>query len=421
MSVIRQGDRYDVVLYGATSFVGALIAERLARSTHGTHGAQEPSPFTWAIAGRARPKLEALRDALAAAPNPPAELLTADAHDHAALRALCRRARVVISTVGPYALHGEALVRACVEEGVGYCDLTGEPHWIRQMIERYEGQAAASGARLVMCCGFDSLPSDLGVHALQREALRRHGAPLAAIRYGLKAARGGFSGGTAASLTNALAALSADPALRRAMASPYALCVGRPAPATRQPSVRGPVYDDQEGAWLAPFIMAEINTRVVHRTQALRGHPYGEGFTYSEATLTGRGLGGRLRAYALTAGLGALLAGLSWAPTRRALARWALPRPGEGPSAREREEGFFEVRLWGATASGERLALRVRGDRDPGYAGTAQMCAEAALCLAFDVDASLAGGFWTPAALMGDALLARLEGRTGVRFEVVGG
>lgn len=420
MNTISQGDRYDVVLYGATSFVGALIAEHLARSP------QEGRPFTWALAGRARPKLEALRAALAAAPHPPTAALVADAHDPEALRALCGRARVVLSTVGPYAQHGEGLVRACAELGVDYCDLTGEVHWVRRMIERHEAAAAASGARLVMCCGFDSLPSDLGVDALQREAQRRFGAPLGAIRYTLDAARGGFSGGTVASLTGALVELAGDPAQRRLMASPYALCVGSrssPAPATRQPAVRRPARDPRDGAWLAPFLMADINTRVVHRTHALRAHPYGASFTYSEATRAGRGAGGWLIAQALTLGLGALGAALLWAPTRRALTRWALPRPGEGPSAREREAGFFVVSLWGEAPSGERLGLRVQGDRDPGYGATAQMCAEAALCLAFDVGGTseAPGGFWTPAALMGEALVGRLGARTGVRFEVVGG
>ena len=403
---------YDLILYGATSFVGALIAEHLA------HSPQPERPFTWAIAARDPRKLGALNDTLTRAPHPPAAQLTADAHDLEALRALCHQGRVIISTVGPYAQHGEALVRACAETGTHYCDLTGEIHWLKRMIERYEGAAQESGAWLVSCCGFDSLPSDLGVFALQREAQRALSAPLTSVRYRLEGARGGFSGGTVASLTGALQELSADPALRRALASPYAICEGLTPPKTRQPSVRRPTRDPQDGAWLAPFLMADINTRVVHRTHALLGYPYGEGFTYGESTRAGRGVGGWLTAQALTLGLGALGGALLWGPTRRALMRWVLPRPGEGPSQREREEGFFVVGLWGQAASGAQLRLRVKGERDPGYGATARMCAEAGLCLAFDVDPGRPGGFWTPAALMGEALIGRLEGRAGVRFEV---
>ena len=329
---------------------------------------------------------------------------------------MCRKGRVIISSVGPYAQHGEALVRACAEEGVDYCDLTGEIHWLKRMIERYEPTAKASGARLVSCCGFDSLPSDLGVFALQRAAQEKLGEPLKRIHYRLEAARGGFSGGTVASLTGAIEELSRDEGLRRSLSSPYALCEGLGAPTARQPRVRGAQRDPHDQQWVAPFHMADINTRIVHRTHALTGYPYGEGFTYSESTRAGRGLKGYLKAQLLTLALGALSGALVWGPTRRLLRRWVLPKPGEGPSAQERSEGFVVVRLWGDTVSGASLSLCVRADRDPGYGATAQMCAEAGLCLAFDVGSSVPGGFWTPAALMGERLVGRLEGRTGVRF-----
>jgi short subunit dehydrogenase-like uncharacterized protein len=412
--MVRMRDRpLDVVVFGATSFVGKILCRYLLEE-FGTQGA-----LKWAAAGRSKPKLEELRDALGAqAASLP--LVLADAADDASLRELCARARVVVSTVGPYALHGEPLVRACAESGTDYCDLTGEVQWIRRMIDRHEAKARGSGARIVHCCGFDSIPSDLGVHFLQREARSRFGVPCSRIKMRVKAMRGGMSGGTVASLMNLVKEAVADPALRKELADPYSLCPAGNAPKVRQPEVRSPEFDADFDAWVAPFVMGAINTRIVHRTNALSGHAYGSDFVYDEATLTGRGPTGALAAAAMTAGTGGLIVAGAIGPLRSALERFVLPKPGEGPSPDAQRTGFFDLRFFGATADGRSIRTKVTGDRDPGYGSTGKMLGQAAACLALDVDkGAAAGGFWTPATIFGDRLVQRLTDRSGLTFEVL--
>lgn len=404
---------YDVVVFGATSFVGQLICRYLVE-----HVSPE-RPLSWAMAGRSEAKLKAVRATLGE-PAQGRSLLIADAQDEAALRALCAQTRVILSTVGPYALYGEPLLKACVEAGVDYCDLTGEVQWMRAMLERYEGVAQSSGARVVHCCGFDSIPSDMGLYYLQREAQARLGAYCTRVTYRLKNARGGFSGGTVASLLNVSKELKVKPELKRVLADPYALCAGFEPLKTRQPNVTGPTYDSDHKSWLAPFVMASINTRVVHRAHALLGRPYGAHFKYDEATLMGPGLKGRLTAGAMSAGLGVFLGLTSLAPARALLERFVLPAPGEGPSPEEQERGFFDVRLLGETERGGTLQVKVTGDRDPGYGSTAKMITESALALAFDLsEDERVGGFWTPSTLMAEPLLARLNRYAGLTFEVL--
>jgi short subunit dehydrogenase-like uncharacterized protein len=404
---------HDLVAFGATSFVGQILCARLLE-TFGTDG-----PLKWAAAGRSLPKLEALRASLgpAAARLP---LIVADAADEAALRAVCASTRVVVSTVGPYALHGEPLVKACAESGTDYCDLTGEVQWIRRMLLRHEAAAKRSGARIVHCCGFDSIPSDLGVHFLQRQAIERFGVPCERVQMRVKAMRGGLSGGTAASLMNVVKEAAADPALRQELADPYSLCVPAPALRARQPEVRGAAFDADFCAWVAPFVMSAINTRVVHRSNALANEAYGANFLYDEATLMGRGLKGRFAATAMAGGLAAFMLAGAVTPLRRGLERFALPRPGQGPSPEAQRNGFFDLRFAGFTRDARTLRAKVTGDRDPGYGSTARMLAQAAACLALDIDRSeRAGGFWTPATIFGDRLIGRLTQHAGLKFEVL--
>ncbi|MCE3003651.1 MAG: saccharopine dehydrogenase NADP-binding domain-containing protein [Xanthomonadaceae bacterium] len=401
---------FDLVLHGATSFVGRIVAEHLV-ATHGVG-----RDLRWAISGRSPERLHALRDLLgrAAAKLP---VIVADAGDDAALRALCARTRVVASTVGPYALYGDPLVAACVAAGTDYCDLTGEVQWVRRMIARHQRAAVRSGARIVHCCGFDSLPSDLGVHVLQREAVARFGAPLERIRARVWTMRGGFSGGTIASLLNVVDEARRDPALRRTLADPYALCPSSRARRPRQPEVRLPEYDDAARAWVAPFVMAAINTRVVHRSNALSGQAYGRGFRYDEAVYCGPGLAGRARATAMAGALAAGLAAGVLPPLRAALQRFVLPAPGEGPSPEQQRHGRWELRFFGEGPGDARLVLQVTGDRDPGYGSTGKMFGEAAIALAGDRGRKRRpGGFWTPATVLGDRLVERLVAHAGVRF-----
>ena len=400
---------HDIIVFGATSFVGQILVRYLAeRYPHGE--------LRWAIAGRSAEKLAALRESLGAA-YAQLPLIVADAHDDAALRTMCQTTRLIVSTVGPYARYGEPLVRACAEMGTDYCDLTGELLWIRRMIERYEARAHATGARILHCCGFDSIPSDLGVYLLQREAVRHSGAPCTEVKLRVRQLRGGISGGTAASMLNMVREVAADPALRRELADPYILC---PAPAAgqRQPSLTEIGYDSELDSWCAPFVMAGINTRIVHRSNALQQFAYGRDFRYGEGMLMGRGLGGQLRATAVSLGMATLMLAGAVGPTRTLLERYLLPAPGTGPSEVAQQRGSFALQLYGRTNNGALIGVTVTGDRDPGYGSTARMLGEAAACLVYDCPAEVAGGFWTTASLLGDKLIARLEHWAGLRFTV---
>ncbi|HEY0917366.1 MAG TPA: saccharopine dehydrogenase NADP-binding domain-containing protein, partial [Solimonas sp.] len=346
--------QYQVVVFGATSFVGQILARYLFQR-HGADGS-----FRWALAGRSKAKLEQLRDSLGAgAAKLP--LVIADAADTAALRKLCESTDVVISTVGPYALYGSPLVQACAETGTDYCDLTGEVQWIWRMVGAHEDAAKRSGARIVHCCGYDSIPSDLGVHFLQQESLREFGEPCTRVKMRVKTLRGGFSGGTAASLMNAVAESARDPAVRRMMGDPYGICPPEFSKGPRQPNVSFAEYDEDARSWLAPFVMAAINTRVVHRSNALTGRAYGADFRYDEAMMTGPGLKGRLVASGTALGLGGFIAATAVGPTRRLLEKYVVPQPGEGPTPEQQEKGRFDHRVFGETASGRKLVVKVTG------------------------------------------------------------
>jgi short subunit dehydrogenase-like uncharacterized protein len=408
-----QHPRFDLVVFGATSFVGQILCRYLLEQ-FGTG-----DTLRWAAAGRSQDKLEALRSGLGRGARE-LPLLSADAQDPASLEAMCGQARVVVSTVGPYALHGEPLVKACAGTGTDYCDLTGEVQWIRRMIDRHGDAARESGARIVHCCGFDSIPSDLGVYFLQRESMRQLGQPCTRVKMRVRAMRGGFSGGTAASLMNAIKEAASDPALRKELANPYSLCPKGERRGPRQPSVKGAEFDDAFGAWIAPFVMSAINTRIVHRSNALLEHAYGRDFTYDEAVLAGKGVKGRFTATGMATGLGAFVVAGALPPTRWLLERFVLPAPGEGPSPEAQEKGFFDLRFHGTDADGRSLRTRVTGDRDPGYGSTAKMLGQAAACLARDVGkGDKPGGFWTPATIFGDRLIERLAADAGLAFEVL--
>ncbi|MBL8419917.1 MAG: saccharopine dehydrogenase NADP-binding domain-containing protein, partial [Dechloromonas sp.] len=384
---------HDLIVFGATSFVGQILARQLFEQ-FGTHG-----KLSWAAAGRSIARLEELRASMgpAAAKLP---LLVADAADEAALRKMCLGTKTVVSTVGPYALYGEPLVKVCAETGTDYCDLTGEAQWIRRMLSQYEETARKSGARIVHSCGFDSIPSDLGVLFLQQEAIRRFGQPCPHVKMRVKAMRGGFSGGTAASIMNLLKEAAADPQLRSELANPYSLCPGGYAPPIRQPDIRSAEYDRDFQAWVAPFIMSAINTRIVQRTNALTEQAYGADFRYDEAMLTGRGLKGRMTALGMAAGISAFMVAGAIGPARWALERFVLPAPGSGPSPQAQQQGFYDLRFIGRTDDGRSIMVKVTGDRDAGYGSTSKMLAQAAAFLARDLPkAEKPGGFWTPATL----------------------
>ncbi len=411
MSSVRRSDdrRLDLVVFGATSFVGQLLCRALVER-HGIDG-----DLQWAIAGRSRAKL----DQVAADTGADVERIVADAADPDAMASLVEVTHVVVSTVGPYALHGSPLVAAAAAAGTDYCDLTGEPQWMRRMTDAHQDTAEDSGARLVHACGFDSIPSDLGVAYTQAVAIERFGVPCSRIGMRVQTMKGGASGGTVASLLNVIAETRRDPELRKVLADPYALAPEEFRSGVEQPNVITPEHDPLSGQWVAPFVMAGINTRVVHRSHALLGRPWGVDFRYDEAMAMGEGPLGMAKASALVGGLGGFMGLAALGPVRGVLERFVLPKPGEGPSPEAQAAGFFDLRFHGTTAAGDRIETKVTGDRDPGYGSTAKMLAEAAFCLVEDDPDDAAGGFWTPSTAFGDRLRERLIAHAGLTFSMV--
>jgi short subunit dehydrogenase-like uncharacterized protein len=391
---MAEGREFDVIVYGSTGYTGRLVAEYLLNA-YGAAGSVK-----WAMAGRSAEKLAKVRDLIGAPASLP--LVLADAHDPAALEAMARRTKAVISTAGPYQLYGSGLVAACAKTGTDYVDLTGESNWIADMIAAHEAEAKSSGARLVFSCGFDSIPLDLGVWYVQRAAKERLGAYAPRVRGRLRAMRGGLSGGTLASGQATMAAAAKNPSIGAVLANPFALTPGFVGPA--QPDGDTPYEDKVAGSWVGPFMMAGINTKAVHRTNFLTGHPWGTGFQYDEMQMLDgppkEGAGG--------------MSGFS-------LGAAGMPKPGEGPTEEERETGFYDILFIAEGADGRTVRAAVKGDRDPGYGSTAKMLAEAGLTIALDVPRDQTpGGCWSPAAAMAEPLLKRLPTKAGVTFEVEG-
>ncbi|MBL8544885.1 MAG: saccharopine dehydrogenase NADP-binding domain-containing protein [Hyphomonadaceae bacterium] len=398
---------FDIVVYGATGFTGKLVTEHLMRA-YGAAG-----EVRWAMAGRDEEKLKTVRNEIGAPYTLP--IIVAGATDSNALDALAHRARVVITTVGPYQRYGEGLLAACAKAGTDYVDLCGEPNWMADMIAKYEKTAKESGARIVFSCGFDSIPFDCGVWFLQREAQARFGQPLRDVRGRVRKMKGTFSGGTMASMLATLEATKRDPSLGARMADPFLLSPERQAP---QPNGDVVTEDADINSWAAPFVMASINTKNVHRTNALAKYPYGKDFTYSEMMMTGGGAQGQKRAKSALGASNMQRALLGFAPTRMLLTQFALPKPGEGPDEAARESGMFDVLYVGTAADGRLLRASVHGDKDPGYGSTSKMISEAAITLNDTSRQTTPGGIWTPAAAMGDALIARLQEKAGLTFKL---
>jgi short subunit dehydrogenase-like uncharacterized protein len=400
---------YDIVLFGATGFTGALVAEQLAH--------RAPEGMAIALAGRSLAKLGEVRDEL---PERAADwpLVLADAADRSSLNGMARSTRVLITTVGPYLKHGLPLVGACAKAGTHYVDLTGEVPFMRASIDACHEQAVATGARIVHACGFDSIPSDLGVLTLHEAA-----GALGPTTLLVRSMKGGFSGGTAASM-RAIMEAARDAKVRAVLKDPYSLSPQRDAEPDRLGGEDWPDESDLTGArhdpelgWMAPFVMAQANTRVVRRSNALSGYAYSTGFRYVEAMGFGQGVTARAKATGYGAGLGALTAAMGLGPARAGAER-VLPKQGEGPSAEAREGGHFRMELHAHTADGERLRATVAAQGDPGYAATSVMLSEAALAAALDEDALPdAAGVLTPATGLGMVLVERLR-TAGFTFDV---
>jgi short subunit dehydrogenase-like uncharacterized protein len=386
--------KFDIVVYGATGFTGQLVAEYLA-----THYRGDKS-LTWAMAGRSLDKLKSVRDAIGAPADTP--LVVADAGDAASLKAMVDEAKSIITTVGPYQLYGNELIAACANSGTDYLDLCGEPIWMHQMIAKHEAAAQKSGARIMFSCGFDSVPFELGTFIVQKEARRVFGGPAARVKGRVRDMRGTLSGGTAASAKATFDAVAKDLSLAQILNNHFALTPGFEGP--KQPKGNKPLYEEDLQSWTAPFMMAAINTRNIHRSNMLMGFPYGKDFVYDEMVLTGPGEKGEANAKKVMA----LNSGKT-GPN--------APKPGEGPSKEERENGLYDLLYIAIAPDGRQVRASVKGDRDPGYGSTSKMISECAICLLRDTP-EVRGGIWTPGAAMGDRLIKRLTDHAGLTFAV---
>jgi len=391
---MKSSNVFDIVVYGATGFTGQLVAEYLASHY------RDDSGLRWAVAGRSLDRLAAVRDAIGAPADLP--LIVADAADVASLQAMIAQTKCVLSTVGPYQLYGSELVAACAATGTDYVDLCGEPIWMRQMIDAHQAAAQRSGARILFSCGFDSLPFELGVLFCQDTARKVFGAPATRVKGRVRDMRGSFSGGTYASIKATFVAATKDLSLVAMLKNPFVLTPGFEGP--KQPPGNKPVFDEDLKSWTAPFVMSTINTRNVHRSNMLMGFPYGRDFVYDEMVLTGEGEQGEANARLLMA-------------ANNKMGRMEAPKPGEGASKEERENGLYDLLFVALAPDGRQVRIVVQGDRDPGYGSTSEMISECAICLLRDTP-ELTGGIWTPGAAMGDRLIRRLVEHAGLRFAV---
>ena len=386
---------FDVVVYGATGFTGRLVAEYLNTQYAG-------ADIKWAMAGRSQDKLEAVRSEMGISGDIP--LIVANSNEPSTLADMASRTKAICTTVGPYQLYGDPVIQACVDKGTDYVDLSGEPAWMHDTITKYGVAAKASGARIVHSCGFDSIPFDLGVYFMQKHAIANHGGPCTAVRGRVRKMKGTFSGGTAASFFETMKRAGQQPEVLDWLKDPFSLTPEFSGPT--QPSGHKPIFEADLDSWSAPFIMASINTKNVHRSNALLGHMYGADFTYDEMIMTGPGEQGEAAA--------------NYVANDKSMAT-NPPKPGEGPSKEERETGFYDVMYVGDAPDGHRIIASVIGDKDPGYGSTSKMIAESALCLARDIDRSATpGGVYTTAPAMGDALINRLEAYAGLKFAIEG-
>ena len=382
---------FDVVIYGATGFTGKLVVEYMLNQ----YGNNES--ITWAMAGRSHEKLIAVRDSLGVSHDVP--LLTVDSNDESSVAKMIKQTKCVLTTVGPYQLYGPSIVKQCASNGTDYVDLCGEPGWMHEMINEHAEQASETGARIVFSCGFDSIPFDLGVYFLQKEVIAQYGKPASNVRGRVRAMNGEFSGGTAASLSATMASLKEKPELFAVLANPFSLSNGFTGP-EQAPDSKA-VYDEKLETWVAPFFMAPINTKNVHRSNVLMDHMYGEDFCYNEMWIQGPGEEGKAAA--------------EFVGNMNPLAD--APAPGEGPSKESRDNGNYDVLFCADLADGSTIHAAVSGDMDPGYGSTSKMIAESAICLVKECP-DLVGGIYTPAPAMGEKLIKRLQANAGLDFRL---
>ena len=383
-------NQYDFVIYGATGFTGKLVVE-YAINQYGNN-----NDISWAIAGRNREKLEKVKGSF----NLPSDIgmMIVDSNDQASIDAMVSQTKCVLTTVGPYQLYGEKIITSCISSGIDYVDLCGEPGFMHKIISEHSEEAKQKGSRIVFSCGFDSIPFDLGVLFVQEEVKAKFNKYAPSVRGRVRDMNGEFSGGTAASMKATMAALHSNPDLINVLINPHALCEGFQG--VQQDDDSKPKYDEELDTWVAPFFMAPINTKNIHRSNKLLNHIYGEDFKYNEMWIQGSGEEGKAAAEFIS--------------TMNPLGD--APEPGEGPSKESRENGNYDV-LFCADLDDQTIKVSVSGDMDPGYGSTSKMITESAVCLVKDCK-DLPGGIYTPAASMGKKLIKRLEKNAGLSFKV---
>ena len=384
---------FDVIVFGASGYTGKLVAEYMGKE----YGNDES--ISWAIAGRNKDKLSSVKKDLNL--NERVSIIEVDSTNKDSLDSMTSSAKCILTTVGPYQLYGSSLVQSCSENGTDYVDLTGEPGWMYEMINAHQDTAKKSGARIVFSCGFDSIPFDLGVYFVQQAAQEKYGKPAKHVRGRVKAMNGEFSGGTIASLGATMATLKEKPELIQVLSNPFSLTEGFEGPAQLDDSKV--LLDEKLNMWVAPFVMAPINTKNIHRSNALLGHAYGEDFCYDEMMIAGEGEEGKQIADAMN--------------SSNPMGGDNLPQPGEGPSKESREQGNYDVLFFADFDEGS-IEARVTGDMDPGYGSTSKMIAESALCLVQECE-DLSGGMYTPAPAMGKKLIKRLTKNAGLTFDIL--
>ena len=384
--------KFDFVVYGATGFTGKLVVEYLV-SKYG-----DDQNISWAMAGRSIEKLQSVKDDIDV--NADIELIQVDSNDISSIDNLMSQTRCILTTVGPYQLYGNHIIAACASSGTDYVDLCGEPGWMYEKISKHKEEAKKSGARIVFSCGFDSIPFDLGVLFAQNEVIKRYGKPSSNIRGRVRVMDGEFSGGTAASMGATMASLKEKPELFEVLINPFSLCEGYKGP--EQAADSKPIFDEKLDTWVAPFFMAPINTKNVHRSNALMNHSYGKDFCYNEMWVSGPGDEGKAVADAMA--------------SVNPMGGKDGPKPGEGPSRESRENGSYDV-LFCADIAEQSVHVSVKGDMDPGYGSTSKMITESAICLVKECE-ELVGGIYTPASSMGEKLIKRLEMSAGLTFKI---
>ena len=397
--------KYDLIIWGATSFTGKLVTEYLFNK----YGS---SKIKWAIAGRNLDKLKKIRSEVADEKIP---MFIADSFDEESLLKFVKKTKVVCSTVGPYSLYGTKLVKLCVENNTNYCDITGEAHWIRNLIDQFHEEAKSKKIKIVNSCGFDSIPSDMGVYFIQNEIKKTYKNYANFIKMRVAGIRGGISGGTYGSINNLLKEAYSNKKIFRVLNNPYGLNPKNKMEGMDKKDLRKIIFDKESNSWIYPFIMAGINTKIVRRSHALTNFQYGKDFRYEEAMMSGKGISGLLKA--ILAVFPLAMIGLNPNSFLKKIVNSYMPKPGEGPGLEKRKNGFYNLRFYVTIDERRKAFAKVVGDNDPGYGSTSKMLAESALCLAFD-KLPENYGVVTPSIAMGKQLLERLRNNAGLNFQI---